>query len=455
MELYATPQPLSFYLNQEFSCTCGRTHKAALQQVHIGSRALEELPRFVKTSGFRRLFLVSDPITYQAAGKQCEALLSQAKISYQMAQLQHLGFDEATLGELLIKMPADCDLCVAVGSGTVNDITRFLSYKTGRPFMTVATAPSMDGYASSVAALHANHLKVTLDAHTPLAIIGDTEILRNAPYGMIAAGLGDLLGKFTCLCDWKISRIVNGEHQCDQIVALMESNVEHVLQNAHKAKDRDPEVIGSIMNGLVLAGVAMSLYGNSRPASGCEHHTSHFWEMLFEQRGMTPALHGTQVGVGTVLMLKLAEKLLAAPLDFAAARRAAAAYDANTWKQQIRSVYGPAAEGIIAIEASAQKNAIPGRLTRIDAIEKNWPQICSHLKALPASETVAELLRSLSSPALPQEIGVDAALMKHTFLYCKEVRNRYTMLQMLWDLNLLDKLSDEIIQEIYEGENIT
>ncbi len=114
----------------------------------------------------------------------------------------------------------------------------------------------MDGFASSISALNVNHLKTTFETQTPTTIIGDTEILKNAPYPMIAAGLGDLLGKFTCLCDWKLARLINGEHYCDRIVRLVESNVQSVMIHSDRARDREPEVLGSIMEGLVLTGVA-------------------------------------------------------------------------------------------------------------------------------------------------------------------------------------------------------
>lgn len=448
MELYREPHPLSDYLNRNFSCDCGKEHYAALRAVSIRKGALEDLPALIQIMGFHSLYLISDPITHGIAGQKCVEILKNAGIKHKIVQLQHMGFDEATVGELLVKMPQDCDLCVAVGTGSINDMTRFFSYEVGRPFITVATAAPMDGFASSIAAIQVNNLKTTFDAQTPIAIIGDTDILKGAPYRMIAAGLGDLLGKFTCLCDWKLSKIINQEHYCHRIVELVESCVQNVLISADKAKDRDPEVLGHIMEGLVLAGVAMSLNGNSRPASGCEHHMSHYWEMMFEQAGKRPVPHGTQVGVGTVLVLKLVEKLLENSMDFEAARAAARAYDQTTWELEIRDAYGPAAEGVIELEKTAKKNDIAGRLARIDTIEANWDKICELLSNLPSSEEVMEILRSLDSPCLPAEIGVDGTLLRRTFLYCKEVRNRYTILQMIWDLGLLDTLADEVIMEL-------
>ena len=448
MEMYAHPHPLNDYLDRKFTCDCGKEHYASLKFVSVRKDALEDLPRFAKELGFRSLYLISDPITYGIAGKRCMEILADAGIKAKIVQLIHTDFDEATVGELLINMPDDCDLVVAVGTGAINDMTRYFSFRLHRPFFTVATAAPMDGFASSLAVLNINHLKTSIEAQTPTAIIGDTEILKNAPYRMIAAGLGDLLGKSTCLCDWKLAKVINHEHYCGRIVELVESCVADVLKDAGKAKDRDPQVLGDIMEGLVLTGVAMSLYGNSRPASGCEHHMSHYWEMMFEQAGKRPAPHGTQVGVGTVLVLKLVERLLSCDVDFDAAREAAKSYDPAAWEAEIRTAYGPAADGVIEMEAKAQKNETTAHLARIDAMEAHWDEITALLRALPSSQEVMDLLQSLDSPCLPGQIDVDRKMLKNTFLYCKEVRARYTILQMIWDLGLLDTLSDQVVEEV-------
>lgn len=448
MKIYPEPHCLNDYLNQAFECDCGRTHIAPLRVVSIRENALEDLPKYMKEFGFSSAYLVSDSITYKIAGEKCMDILTKAGIKAKIIQLTHMGFDEATVGELVIHMPGDCDLVIAVGTGTINDMTRYFSFKMGRPFFTVATAAPMDGFASSIAAIYVNNLKTTFQAQTPAAIIGDTEILKGAPYGMIAAGLGDLIGKSTCLCDWRLAHIITGEHICENIIHLVESNVNQVLKNARAAKDRDPKVLGDIMEGLVLAGVAMSLYGDSRPASGCEHHISHYWETIFAQRGQRPAPHGAQVSVGTVLILRATEELVNRKVDFDAARCAAAAYDPAAWEESILKAYGPAAPGVIEMEHTAQKNETSGRLARIDAMEKNWDAITALLNSLPSADYVIEILQSLNAPYLPSQIQVDKALLKDTFLYCKEIRPRYTILQMLWDLDLLDDISDVVIHNL-------
>ena len=445
MNIPSVPQDLSAYLDTHFTCSCGREHYAPLKRVSIGKDALYDLPRFAKELGFHSLYLICDPITYDIAGRRCMEILAQANVPSTIRILDHTGFDEATVGELVCYMPKECDLMVALGTGSINDMTRFLSCRMGRPFFTVATAAPMDGFASALAVLNINHFKTSVNAQTPTAIIGDTEILKIAPYRMIAAGLGDLLGKSTCLCDWKLSRIINQEHYCENIVALVENCVQQVLSQVDRVKERDPEVLGKIMEGLVLTGVAMSLYGNSRPASGCEHHISHYWEMIFEQAGMRPAPHGIQVGVGTVLILRLVEALKTIQVDFEAARTAARAYRPEVWEKEIRDAYGTAAQGIIELEHDAHKNSTQGRLQRIDAIQLHWNEILQLLDSLPRSEDLVAILKSLASPCTPAEIGVDTDLLRKTLLYCKEVRPRYTILQMLWDLDVLKPLVESIL----------
>ena len=448
MKMYETPHALGDYLDTTFECDCGKNHYAALKYVSVDKDSVTDLPRILEGLGKKHPYLISDPITYQIAGGKCMEILKAAGIQGSIHQLQHTEFDEATVGELLISKPAGCDIAVAVGSGAINDMTRFFSFRLGIPFMTVATAAPMDGFASSIAAIQVNNLKTTFDAQTPLAIIGDTEILKGAPYKMIAAGLGDLLGKSTCLCDWKLAHIITGEHICGNVVELVEDCVANVLAMAPGAKKRDPEVLGRIMEGLVLSGVAMSLYGNSRPASGCEHHMSHYWETIFGQKQLRPAPHGTQVGVGTVMILKAVEQFLSKSVDFDAARKSAAAYDEAAWEASIMAAYGPAAPGVIEMEKKSQKNETSARLARIDAMEKNWSAIESLLKALPSSAYVMELLEGLGSPSLPAQINVDKALLKDTFLYCKEIRARYTILQMLWDLGVLKETADAVIADL-------
>ena len=439
---------LSQCLNQTFCCSCGQTHVASLKAAFIEKNALDKLPDWLKENGYHMVYLICDNVTVDIAGENICGLLRKAGIGVHLHVINHLSYDEATLGELLINEKSDCDVVIGVGTGSINDMCRYFSFKLELPYCIVATAAPMDGFASSISALSVNNLKTTFEVKAPQLLIGDTEILKKAPFSMISAGLGDLIGKFTCLCDWKLSRLINGEYYCEVIAGMVADCVGKVLENAGKVKERDPKVIGEIMKGLVFTGVAMSMTGNSRPASGCEHHISHYWETIFEQRGVRPVPHGHQVGVGTILILRLTEYLRQIEMiDFSRARRRAKEYSFEKWEQEIKKVYGPAAQGVIEMELQSGKNDTAGRLARIERMEEHWEDILSILQELPSSYAVKELMSELQAPCSPSAIGIDRPLLKDTLLYCKEIRARYTILQMLWDLDLLEELTECIVKE--------
>ncbi len=450
-EMYREPQRLEQYLDRELVCSCGRTHYVPIRGVEIGPGALNTLPDYVRRFDYRKPFILCDAITRRVAGERCESLLREAGIDCACHVLEHLGFDEATLGEIVLRIPHDADLMIGVGTGSITDMTRFASFKLGLPCFTVATGAPMDGFAASIGILNVNGLKLTLPAHCTEVILGDTDILRSAPYRMTVAGFGDLIGKLSCLNDWELGRVVNGEHYCPQIAALVRACVEDILEKAPRIRERDPQVLGDVMRGLVLSGAAISLYGNSRPASGAEHHMSHYWEVVNEQRGTQGAMHGEQVAVGTVLMLMLAEELLAIGTpDFDAARKYAHAFDVAAWEREIRRAYGSAAGEIFALERRARKNALSEWLERIDHMEERWEKVRAQLGTLPPAASLLELLREIGCPCRPQEIGIDEAVLHDSFVYAKETRARYTLLQLVSDLGLMEKLSGRVAARIGE-----
>ena len=212
---------------------------------------------------------------------------------------------------------------VAVGSGTLTDIVRYAAHLAGCEFVSVPTAASMDGYASGVAALERDGVKLTLPARAPAAIFADPRIAAEAPAEMTRAGIGDLLAKATARVDWLATHLLYGE-DWRELGPLPPLDVEALLAG-------DVEAVAGLLGALIASGLVMAEVGSSRPASGCEHHASHLWDLL-AGRGMRPrAFHGLQVGYATVFAMRLQRfafagglrqarppELVAEPLDAAA-----------------------------------------------------------------------------------------------------------------------------------------
>lgn len=448
MKMYETSQSVEKYLNVPLECSCGRTHFAPIKAVKVGKGALDSLPGYVRDFGYHKPYILCDRITYEVAGRRCEHLLEEAGFATSVLIIRHLGFDEATLGEIVINKPEDCDLMIGVGTGSITDILRYSSFKLGLPCFTVCTGAPMDGFSASVGIMNVDNLKATMPAHSTEVIIGDTDVLAGAPYRMTVAGFADLIGKLNALNDWRVAAIVNGDHYCQRIDALVSDYVRDIMGKARELKEREPQAVGDVMNALLLTGAVISLYGSSRPISGAEHHMSHCWEVLGERQGHSLAMHGEQVAVGTVLALMVSEKLSEADVDFAEARRKAGEFDPSAWEAEIHRVYGDAAGAIIALEAKADKNGAAGKLKRLDAIESNWAQIKALLKDAYPWRNLRDMLKALGCPCDPKDIGVTAPVLRDTFLYCKETRDRYTIYQLACDLGVMEQTADSIIDKL-------
>ena len=303
-------RPISQWAGMEYSCACGKSHKVDIQAIRVGSGVMQELPGILRDLGASHIFLVADNYTYEAAGRQVEQLLDQAGLPYHKRVFQTetpLVPNEYALGSVLAAMTSQDDMLLAVGSGTLNDVTKYVSARTGVPYVIAATAPSMDGYASTVAPTILDGFKTTLPAVYPAAIVADVDILKDAPMPMLTAGFGDSIGKFTSLADWRLSHQLNGEYYCPEVAGVIEAAVETCAANAQALAQREPQAIQAVTEALILSGLAMGMVGVSRPASGAEHQMAHYWEMDALRRGEEHPLHGNAVGVGTVLAASLYE----------------------------------------------------------------------------------------------------------------------------------------------------
>lgn len=384
-------RPISQWAGMEYSCACGKSHKVDIQAIRVGSGVMQELPGILRDLGASHIFLVADNYTFEAAGRQVEQLLDQAGLSYHKRVFQTetpLVPNEYALGSVLAAMTSQDDMLLAVGSGTLNDVTKYVSARTGVPYVIAATAPSMDGYASTVAPTILDGFKTTLPAVYPAAIVADVDILKDAPMPMLTAGFGDIIGKFTSLADWRLSHQLNGEYYCPEVAGVIEAAVETCAANAQALAQREPQAIQAVTEALILSGLAMGMVGVSRPASGAEHQMAHYWEMDALRRGEEHPLHGNAVGVGTVLAASLYE---------------------------------------MAVEYLPQGFAAP---------DKGQILAC---------------LQAAGSCADPKELGIRRELCLESLLHAMELRDRFTVQKLLEQKGKLSLCAQELVARYYGG----
>ena len=301
---------LSEYCNREITCSCGSVHFCPINDVKVGSGVLKELPTLLNE--YKHILIVADTNTYDVCGREVENLL-RGKVCF--THIYHRGGvlipNEEAVNELLECIPCETDFVLGIGSGVMNDICKFVTREKGLKCGIVATAPSMDGYASSGAAMITNGMKVTYTTHPPIYIIADIDYIKQAPMHMIRSGYGDIIGKYSSLNDWKLSHFVLGEPFCDEIYRLIYDVTESVRHSVNQIINRENEAIENLMNALILIGITLSFLGTTRPGSGGEHHLSHFFEVVGLVRNEPHYPHGTDVAYATIFTAFMRECICA------------------------------------------------------------------------------------------------------------------------------------------------
>lgn len=423
-------------------CDCGREHRAGLSYVRVGRNAIQKLPDALAAIGCKHPFIVYDRQTAQAAMPLVTRVLTAAGLAFASYcfPMAHPEPDEYAVGCLCMALDPSCDGILAVGSGVINDCCKVLAHTARLPQAVVATAPSMDGYASNSASMIRARVKVTLYNACPGAIIADTAVLKDAPARMLWAGLGDMLAKYVALCEWRISTLVTGEYYCTDIAALMRASLRKIVAGAPRLMSRDPAQIGNVTEGLILSGMAMAYAQVSRPASGLEHYFSHLWEMFALERGVPMALHGEQVGVGTLLTLRVYDRLRGLTPSRAVAEKAMRTFAPAAWEQRVRRVFGGAAQTLIDCENTQwHKNDPAGHAHRLARILTHWDAIQDIIREeLPATADIEALMRQVGMPVTPAELGVSEADVRDAFVCSRDIRDKYLTSSLLWDLGLLD-----------------
>ena len=423
-------------------CACGKEHRFAADVV-VGKGVVAKIPEYVKKYGGTKIFVLSDRNTYAAAGEQVCNILRQADIAFSgyCFPNQELEPDEEAVGSAVMHYDTGCDMIVAVGSGVVNDIGKILSSMTGKPYMIVGTSPSMDGYASASSSMTRDGLKISLPSRSADVIIGDTDILCRAPLHMMKAGLGDMLAKYVSICEWRLAHLITGEYYCEEVAALIRGALKRCTDNAEGLLKRDPQAVQAVFEGLVIGGVAMNYAGISRPASGVEHYISHVLDMRGVEFGTPVDLHGIQCAVGTLIAAGMYEKLKTLTPDREKALAHAAAFDYNAHQKMLRSLLGKGAESMIALETKEGKYDQTAHAKRLEIILNNWNEILQIIdEEVPSLQTLLALMETIDAPKTLAEIGIEVSLLPEIFRATKDIRDKYVLSRLAWDLDIEEEL---------------
>ena len=397
-------------------CSCGREHNMVTKFSIVSSGALKNIDKYMseyEISGFT--VAVYDENTYKATEGRHPVADFEVVLNPDNLHANEHGVDL-----LLEKLPENVEVLIAVGSGTIHDITRYCAWKLDAKFVSCPTAASVDGFCSSVAAMTWHGCKKTLTAVAPIIVVADIDIIKNAPTYLAKSGFGDMIGKYIALTDWNIANILTGEFYCERIAEMTMKATREVMESAKGIESGDEATFEKLTYGLLLSGLAMQMFGNSRPASGAEHHISHIIEMSPKGLGVSSdALHGEKVGVGTIIATREYHRLASLTnVEFKDYEEYLSEYIGEVFTEQLY-------DEIIEENAKDCASGISG-----ERLKECWEDICKEVDKIPSEESLSSLYNKLGIKARLSDIDVQDDKEQELLKYSPCVRNRITLMRL-------------------------
>ena len=426
-------------LDKTFDCECGRSHEVPVRSIIYAEDVLERLPEvldpFVKG---RRIVLVADKRTWAIAGKNVKVALEQAGWSVHniiVPDTKHGGpvCDDITHIRLNDRMPS-ADIALAVGTGVVNDLTKWSAFDKGIPYAVFATAATMNGFTAANVAPTIKGIKTLIRARAPLAVFAISSIIVNAPFELTAAGLGDTIAKPISTADWIFNNLFCGKSFCRYCSEIINSLEPYYLDKPEDISNRNPVAIEALFNALLYSGIAMTIIGTSAPASGGEHLFSHTLDMMSSIDGVLHDLHGRQVGLGTIFASALYARIF--KIDKPDRRPYPGDIDKKFWGPLAENVHAEYEQKLPMLKTISEKLTNGKTWNAFLAAAKRQvrppAQIKNCLKTAGAAHTFADI-------GCPRERLLDAALHMH------EIRKRPTIIDLAWMLGIMPSAAEEII----------
>lgn len=409
-------------------CACGMEHNIDVEKIVIESGAVSQLEEILEE--FQNPVFICDSNTRTAA----EPFLEEEFKDYPVIELNPEGLQADNRGVNKVMKQLDycdrglssvsVDVLVAIGSGTIHDLTRYAATEYDIPFVSIPTAASVDGYAANVAALNWDGMKKTVAGVSPRWILADTDIFSAAPSRLTASGVSDFLGKYISILDWKIAHLVTGEYICEEVCDLLEKALRDVSRVLEDIRFGDKDAIEKLMYALLLSGLCMQMVESPRPVSGAEHMVSHLWDLnVLNEK--TNALHGEQVGLGLLIVTDYYKKL---------------GYAIRHKNVTVKSETAKGLEMSLLEHTFGKKGLLEGILTEntpnpledidLEDLEEQLPEIEDLIDDLPDADDMYAKLHDAGCVHEISNLGISQKEVELTLQSSPYVRNRLTLLRL-------------------------
>ena len=433
--------PVASILGSSFDCECGRRHTVPVKRLILDPGAFDLLPGVLALAGpGRRAALFADSRTWAAAGSACHDRLRADGWACAVRIIPDSPHgdpvcDDLTRDALLSDIP-ESDVFLAVGSGVVNDLVKWLSTDVRVPYAVFATAASMNGYTSGNIAPTLRGVKSLLYGTTPFAVLAHPDVLRDAPAALTASGLGDVLAKPVSVADWRMNSIVFGEYYCPFCARMIREIEPGYMERPESIRAREPAGLKALFEALAYSGLSMTLAGTSFPASGGEHMISHALDMTASEHGVPHDYHGRQVGLGTIFACALYERMLR--LEAPAFRAVLEPTDSAYWR---------GISGHVEKEHAAKRAKVPAAVERLSR-PGAWDALRAELAPMTRrAAQIKDCLRRAGAAHRISDLGCPKDRFLQAILHAHQMRERYTISALARAAGVLPGAAGEIVEE--------
>ncbi len=425
-------------------CHCGCEHHIPDRDIYLGTGLLPHIPEYIKERSLgTHCVLVADDTTWLVAGREVHEALSGAGFSVVTCVIHREGEmlpDDLSCGEVLLSITRETEFLISVGSGTVTDTTRINAERTHLPFVAVGTAPSMDGYTSVVAPLLHRGLKIQRPAVCPEIIVCDLKVMATAPDRMVASGVGDVLGKYIALTDWKLGNIINDEPFCPVCGELVTNALNALMENAQEIRNKTEKGMRILTEALILAGVTIMIIDNTRAVASVEHNIAQYWEMILVQQGVRPPMHGASVGVSTLMVWPFFTRFMREDVSrLDEAQILSKRMSREKRERWMLHCYGEEGGKQIMRENPYDFLTEEEQLRRIKRVKERISEIRAVIGEMPPLEKVRSVMETLHSEMTPEEEHIPQDLLNRSVWCGKDYRTRYTLMKTLDECGLMEE----------------
>lgn len=409
-------------------CACGRKHSTDVEEIHIEPGAVSRLEDILEN--YQNPVFLCDSNTRAAA----EPFLEEEFKDYPVIELNPKGLlpDNRGIGKVMTQLDycdrglssVSVDVLVAIGGGTIHELTRYAATEYDIPYVSIPTAASADGFSANAVSMTWDGLKKTIPGAAPRWILADTDIFARAPRRLTASGVSSLMGKYTALLDWRVSHLVTGEYICEEICSMMERALRDVDRELEDIRNGDRDALEKLMYALILSGLTMQMAESSRPVSGAEYMAAHLWDMEVPNRERG-ALHGEEVGVGLLLVTEYYKKL-----GYAIRRR----------RVKLKSEYAKGLEMGLLEKAFPDREVLEGILSEndpnpledidLEKLGEQLEEIEDLIRDLPDVDEMREKLKKAGCATEMYQIGLTDEMREDTLQICPYVRRKMTLLRL-------------------------